>query len=124
MSINNLAVGWQNVANQQSIAVGYDVSATGQRAAAFGYTANASDNGAFVFNGDNSYPAVSVYESHGVGTFNINAPLSDIYVQENTLDNILCDISTYYQKTETSSAVEIGSALEQKSKVMFVEWED
>jgi len=27
--VNNLAVGWQNVAGTQSIAAGYDVSATG-----------------------------------------------------------------------------------------------
>jgi hypothetical protein len=56
------------------------VSATGQRSAAFGCAANALNNGAFVFNGANPYPIVSAYQSHGDGTFNINAPLSDIYI--------------------------------------------
>lgn len=105
LSAKSAAVGYQNAAGTNSLAVGNDVSAATQHAVAMGRKAATSSNGVFVFNGDNAYLAPTYYD-HGVGTFNVNAPLSDIYVQESSLDDIL------------------SAKLSAKSSVTFVDWED
>ena len=50
--------------------------------------------------------------------------LSDATTKEYVDSAVSNSLSDYYLKSETSSAAEISSALEQKSSVMFVEWED
>ncbi len=56
---------------------------------------------------------------------NIEIP-KDLSAFTNSLGYLVSnDLSDYcYFKSETSSAIEISSALEQKSKVMFIDWED
>ena len=80
-------------------AVGTGVSAQTDGSFATGINAQASALNAFVFNGDNSlildqnnhlaFPPP--YKDHGNGTFNVNAPLSDIYIQQSAFSDILSD---------------------------------
>lgn len=88
VSADSLVVGYQNIASAHSIAAGSNTSALAQHSIALGNKAATSSVGSFVFNGDNGYLA-SAYYDHGVGTFNVNAPLSDIWIQEQSLDKVL-----------------------------------
>ena len=90
LSSNMAAIGFENIVGTHSLAAGTNTSAATQHAVALGYKAATSSNGAFVFNGDQNYIA-SPYYDHGVGTFNVNAPLSDIYVQQSAFSDILSD---------------------------------
>lgn len=174
LSVNNAAIGFQNSVGTHSLAAGTDTSANGQHAIALGYKAAASSNGAFVFNGDQSYLAQPYYD-HGAGTFNVNAPLSNVYIEDSNIKTALSDegfvlstaiptdlsdltnspgyttnvgtitgitmngaskgtsgnvnlgtvltahqsLTNYYQKTQTSSNVEIAAAVEQAKKTYF-----
>ena len=88
VSAGSLAVGYKNEAAPQSLAVGSNVSAKAQHSIALGNKAATSSLDSFVFNGDNSYLAQPYYD-HGEGTFNVNVPLSGIWIQEESLDKVL-----------------------------------
>ena len=70
------------------MAVGSNVSAQAQHSIALGNKAATSSLDSFVFNGDNSYLAQPYYD-HGEGTFNVNVPLSGIWIQDKSLDKVL-----------------------------------
>ena len=65
-------------------------------------------------------------DAYGQQLKNLASPtdLSDAATKEYVDSAVSNSLNDYYKKSETSNAVEISTALDQKSKVMFVEWED
>ena len=140
--------GWQTSADGEfAYAGGYKAYANANNQFVWNGASKATSDPVYI--GNDGIYASGQYK--GYGTFNVNpmGGLSGFYIGGDNLcaiiDNAIADvyiptdlsaftnspgylvsndISDIYKKSETSSAIEISSALEQKSKVMFVDWED
>lgn len=107
-----------NINGIGGIATGYKSQVNSNFAQSHGYQANVSSDFGYVWNGDNT---LSTYADHGNGSYNINPKngLSGFYIGDKNLKEIINieaptpNLSNYYEKSETSSSIELDEKLSQ-----------
>ena len=117
---NSICQGIGSTAVPQGIAAGLNVHSNAIFSQAFGNNTTSKDIYSFTWNGKPDQDATNPYQSHDIGSFNINPKdgPKGIYIGEQTLPEVISscipevDLSEYYKKTQTSSAIEISDAIQ------------
>ena len=117
---NSICQGIGSTAVPQGIAAGLNVHSNAIFSQAFGNNTTSKDIYSFTWNGKPDQDATNPYQSHDIGSFNVNPKdgPKGIYIGEQTLPEVISscipevDLSEYYKKTETSSAIEISDAIQ------------
>lgn len=117
---NSICQGIGSTAVPQGIAAGLNVHSNAVFSQAFGNNTTSKDIYSFTWNGKPDQDATNPYQSHDIGSFNINPKdgPKGIYIGEQTLPEVISscipevDLSEYYKKSETSSTIEISDAIQ------------
>ena len=117
---NSICQGIGSTAVPQGIAAGLNVHSNAIFSQAFGNNTTSKDIYSFTWNGKPDQDATNPYQSHDIGSFNVNPKdgPKGIYIGEQTLPEVISscipevDLSEYCKKSETSSAIEISDAIQ------------